>query len=153
MNKKILVLLSVIAGFMSCSDCSEITVNQVPMKWQYDVPATRYWESLPIGTGRFVAMIPGALGHEVIAFNDETLWTGGPYNPNPPDGPATLEKVRKLVFDRKYAEANDEAWNLGYPGRRFSEAVGNLKPVSKERLSEIKKSYEFLKKRSDFYMP
>jgi hypothetical protein len=28
---------------------------------------------LPIGTGRFAAMIPGAPGHEVIAFNDETL--------------------------------------------------------------------------------
>jgi alpha-L-fucosidase 2 len=125
--KKILVLL-VIVGFMSCSDRSEIAVNQVPMKWQYDVPATKYWESLPIGTGRFVAMIPGALGHEVIAFNDETLWTGGPHNPNPPDGPATLEKVRKLIFDRKYAEANDEAWNLGYPGRhvQFYQPMGRL---------------------------
>ncbi|MDR1223871.1 MAG: glycoside hydrolase family 95 protein, partial [Tannerella sp.] len=126
--KRILVLLLAIAGFISCDDRSEITVNQVPMKWQYDVPATKYWESLPIGTGRFVAMIPGAIDHEVIAFNDETLWTGGPYNPNPSDGPATLEKVRKLVFDRKYAEAHEEAWNLGYPDRhvQFYQAMGRL---------------------------
>ncbi|MDR1223848.1 MAG: glycoside hydrolase family 95 protein, partial [Tannerella sp.] len=128
MKKKILVLLSVIAGFISCSDRSEITVNQVPMKWQYDVPATKYWEGLPIGTGRFAAMIPGALGHEVIAFNDETLWTGGPYNPNPPDGPEVLRKVRELIFAKKYAEAHKEAWNLGYPGRhvQFYQAMGRL---------------------------
>jgi hypothetical protein len=41
----------------------------------------------------------------------------------------------------------------GKDAKRFSKAMENLKPVSKERLSEIKKSYEFLKKRSDFYMP
>jgi hypothetical protein len=41
----------------------------------------------------------------------------------------------------------------GKDAKRFSEAMENLKPVSKKRLSGIKKSYEFLKKRSDFYMP
>ncbi|MDR1120093.1 MAG: glycoside hydrolase N-terminal domain-containing protein [Dysgonamonadaceae bacterium] len=125
--KKIFILLA-IAGFISCNDRSEITVNQVPMKWQYDTPATKYWEGLPIGTGRFAAMIPGAIDHEVIAFNDETLWTGGPYNPNPPDGPEVLRKVRELIFAKKYAEAHEEAWNLGYPGRhvQFYQPMGRL---------------------------
>jgi alpha-L-fucosidase 2 len=115
-------------AFLSCGNKNEITVNQVPMQWRYDVPATKYWEGLPIGAGRFAAMIPGALGHEVIAFNDETLWTGGPYNPNPPDGPATLKKVRELIFAKKYAEAHAAAWDLGYPGRHVQlyQALGRL---------------------------
>jgi hypothetical protein len=95
--KKIFVLL-VIAGFISCNDRSEIRVNQVPMKWQYDVPATKYWEGLPVGTGRFAAMIPGAIDHEVIAFNDETLWTGGPYNPVREGGPEALGKLREYAL-------------------------------------------------------
>ncbi|MDR1497304.1 MAG: glycoside hydrolase family 95 protein, partial [Puniceicoccales bacterium] len=127
-TKAVIVLLFVLASSCLVFGGESITVNQVPMKWQYDVPATKYWESLPIGTGRFAAMIPGALGHEVIAFNDETLWTGGPYNPNPPDGPEVLRKVRELVFAKKYPEAHKEAWNLGYPGRhvQFYQAMGRL---------------------------
>ncbi|MDR0725588.1 MAG: glycoside hydrolase N-terminal domain-containing protein, partial [Prevotellaceae bacterium] len=89
-----------------------VTVNQVRMNWHYDVPATKYWESLPIGTGRFGAMIPGSIDHEVIAFNDETLWTGGPYNPNNQDGPEILKKIREAAFARNWVETEKEAWKL-----------------------------------------
>ncbi|MDR0692030.1 MAG: hypothetical protein LBF69_03220 [Prevotellaceae bacterium] len=41
----------------------------------------------------------------------------------------------------------------GKDARHFQEAMENLKPVSKERLEEIRKSYEFLKKRTEFYLP
>ncbi|MDR2773683.1 MAG: glycoside hydrolase N-terminal domain-containing protein [Tannerella sp.] len=113
--KKILfnmLALCVSGGFYSCSQENAITVNQVRMNWQYDVLATKYWESLPIGTGRFGAMIPGSVEHEVIAFNDETLWTGGPYNPNNPEGPEILKKVREAAFARNWVEADREAWKL-----------------------------------------
>jgi alpha-L-fucosidase 2 len=98
------------------------------MRWWYDVPATKYWEELPIGTGRFAAMIPGTLGHEVIAFNDETLWTGGPYNPNNLDGPNVLQKVREHAFARDYVNATKEAWNLSSTPRhvQFYQAMGRL---------------------------
>lgn len=105
--------LLALAAFASCSGNSEIAVNQVPMRWWYDVPAAKYWESLPIGTGRFGAMIPGSVGHEVIAFNDETLWTGGPYNPNNPQGPEILKKIRKAAFAHDWVAAHKEAWKLG----------------------------------------
>jgi alpha-L-fucosidase 2 len=118
MTKKIFYwLLAISPAWTSCKDTTEITVNQVSMKWRYEAPATKYWEGLPIGTGRFAAMIPGTPGREVIAFNDETLWTGGPYNPNPPGGPETLKRIRERVFAKDYAGAHDEAWKLGYPGR------------------------------------
>ncbi len=98
----------------SCSSGKElIDVRQLTMEWWYDTPATKYWEGLPIGTGRFGAMIPGAIDHEVIAFNDETLWTGGPYNPNNPEGPEILEKVRQYAFQKNWLAAHDEAYKLG----------------------------------------
>jgi alpha-L-fucosidase 2 len=97
--------------FYSCTP-KELKVNQAPMNWRYDVPATKYWESLPIGTGRFGAMIPGAIEDEVIAFNDETLWTGGPYNPNNPEGAKAIQNIRKFAFEHNWKAANDEAWKL-----------------------------------------
>jgi alpha-L-fucosidase 2 len=110
-NYLLLLVMSVLA-FNSCQDKTEIAVEQIPMLWQYDTPATKYWEGLPIGTGRFVAMIPGATAHEVIAFNDETLWTGGPYNPARKDGPQTIRKIREYAFQRDWKAADDEARNL-----------------------------------------
>jgi alpha-L-fucosidase 2 len=107
---------------------NRIAVNQVPMKWWYDAPATKYWEGLPIGTGRFAAMIPGALGREIIAFNDETLWTGGPYNPNNPNGPKLIKQIRELIFAHEYAKAHKLAWNLnGFPmHEQFYQPMGRL---------------------------
>jgi alpha-L-fucosidase 2 len=127
-KNKILVLLSVIAGFISCGDRSEITVNQIPMKWQYDVPATKYWEGLPVGTGRFVAMIPGNTDTEVIAFSDETLYTGGTYDPNPANGPEALKKVRELIFARAYVNVDKESGKLsGQPMHsQLYQPVGRL---------------------------
>jgi alpha-L-fucosidase 2 len=109
---KLLLALCISIGFYSCTQKNAIIVNQLPMRWHYDVPATKYWESLPIGTGRFGAMIPGAVDNEVIAFNDETLWTGGPYNPNNPQGPETLKRIRKAAFAHNWVEAEKEAWLL-----------------------------------------
>ncbi len=57
------------------------------MSWWYDKPASKYWEGLPIATGRFAAMILGKTSEEQIVLNEETIWSGGPYNPNNPDGP------------------------------------------------------------------
>jgi alpha-L-fucosidase 2 len=115
MKKTLFLFLSAIAGFGLCSCTKEKTsvkVNQVRMNWWYAAPAAKYWESMPVGTGRFGAMIPGAVGEEVIAFNDETLWTGGPYNPNNPQGPEILPRIRKAAFAHNWVEADEEAWKL-----------------------------------------
>jgi alpha-L-fucosidase 2 len=94
---------------MCDTDKQEITVGQIPMVWQYDVPATKYWEGLPIGNGRFCAIVSGSTDNEVMPFNDETLWTGGPYNPAQKDGPETIKKIREYAFRRDWKAADDEA--------------------------------------------
>jgi hypothetical protein len=51
-----LTLLAVCLALTSCGEKPEISVSQVSMKWTYDVPAEKYREGLPIGTGRFASM-------------------------------------------------------------------------------------------------
>lgn len=82
------------------------------MCWWYEKPAEKYWEGLTIGTGRFAAMIEGKVKHEEIFFNDETLWSGGPYNPNA-DGREVLKDIRKLVLSGDYVNATKQSYKLG----------------------------------------
>jgi alpha-L-fucosidase 2 len=129
MNKNCLLLTFVVTGiFAACTNDICLPVNQVGMNWQYDTPAQKFWEGLPIGTGRFGAMIPGAVACEVVAFNDETLWTGGPYNSIRPDGPETVKRVREHAFAKEWRAANDEARRLfGVPATvQFYQPMGRL---------------------------
>jgi len=113
MQIKIIVL--VCFGFAVQSLCSQDKnegILQDEMSWWYNKPATKYWEGLPIGTGRFAGMVLGKTSDEVIPFNDETLWTGGPYNPNNPDGPEIVKDIRKFVLEKDWIAADKEAEKL-----------------------------------------
>ena len=68
--------------------------------------ATAEWvKALPIGNGRLGAMIFGGVVNERLQLNEDTLWAGGPYNPDNPDAPAALPEVRRLLFAGNYADA------------------------------------------------
>jgi len=71
----------------------------------YQRPATEWVEALPVGNGRLGAMVWGGLAHERLQLNEDTLYAGGPYDATNPKALATLPKVRQLVFDGRYAEA------------------------------------------------
>jgi alpha-L-fucosidase 2 len=60
---------------------------------------------LPIGNGRLGAMIFGGVNQEHLQLNEDTLWAGGPYDPNNPRARTALPKVRQLIFDGQYDEA------------------------------------------------
>ena len=87
-----------------------------PLAWWYRSPATKFWEGLPLGTGRFAAMVFGRARDEIIPFNDETLWTGQPNNPVNPNGLKALPEIRRLTLAGQFAEATALATNLlSYP--------------------------------------
>jgi alpha-L-fucosidase 2 len=87
-----------------------------PMAWWYRTPATKFWEGVPIATGRFAAMPYGRVRDEVIPFNDETLWTGSPYDPVNPKALPSLPKIRQLLAEENFGEAAELANNLlSYP--------------------------------------
>ncbi len=71
----------------------------------YLQPAARWVEALPIGNGRIGAMVFGGAARERLQLNEDTLWTGGPYDPVNPAARGALAEVRALVFAGRYAEA------------------------------------------------
>src|SRR5689334_7494554 len=67
---------------------------------------TAEWvRALPVGNGRLGAMVFGGVVHERLQLNQDTLWAGRPYDPVNPDAKAALPEVRRLLAERKYADA------------------------------------------------
>ncbi len=79
------------------------------MKLYYNKPAKKWIRAMPIGNGRLGAMIFGGIKNEVLQLNEDTMYSGIPYDPINPYAYAYLDKVRQLVFEGKYAEADKMA--------------------------------------------
>jgi alpha-L-fucosidase 2 len=77
------------------------------LKLWYNQPAKQWVEALPIGNGRLGAMVFGNPSKEVIQLNENTVWGGQPYRNDNPEAKEALPKVRKLIFEGKYREAQD----------------------------------------------
>ncbi|MCJ7485051.1 MAG: glycoside hydrolase family 95 protein [Candidatus Aminicenantes bacterium] len=73
----------------------------------YSRPARQWIEALPIGNGRLGAMIYGRPEDELIPLNEDTVWSGGPYEPSEPEGPALIPEIQRLIFEGKYRKAQD----------------------------------------------
>ena len=54
-------------------------VGEDALKLWYRRPATRWVEALPLGNGRLGAMVWGGIEHERLQLNEDTLYSGGPY--------------------------------------------------------------------------
>lgn len=95
----------------------------------YRQPASEWTEALPVGNGRIGAMIFGGTAHERLQLNEDTLWTGGPYDPVNPAARAALPEVRRLVAAGRYAEAEAlaDARLMGTPRTQMAyQSVGHL---------------------------
>jgi alpha-L-fucosidase 2 len=77
-----------------------------PLDLWYRRPAVEWEQALPIGNGRLGAMVFGGITEEHITLNEDTLWSGGPYDPTNPEALAALPQARALIFAGKYAEAH-----------------------------------------------
>ncbi|WP_088102024.1 glycoside hydrolase family 95 protein [Halalkalibacter urbisdiaboli] len=76
------------------------------MKLYYKRPAQTWTEALPLGNGRLGAMVFGGVDNEQLQLNEDTLWSGPPENINNPKAKDYLPKIRKLLFEQKYQEAD-----------------------------------------------
>lgn len=101
------------------------------MSWWYDKPASKYWEGMPIATGRFAAMVLGKTSEEQIVLNEETLWSGGPNNPNNPDGPRLIKEMQQCILNQEYLKADSISTQFNSRPMRVQhyQPMGNLNLV------------------------
>ena len=104
-----------------------LSAEQVHKLW-YDSPAQVWTEALPLGNGRLGAMVYGNPASEQIQLNEETIWAGRPNNNANPEAREWIPKIRQLVFEGKYREAQDmctahvkSATNQGMPYQPFGD--------------------------------
>ncbi len=95
----------------------------------YRRPAQKWEEALPIGNGRLGAMVFGGVAQEHLQLNEDTFWTGSPYDPNNPSALKLLPEARRLIFEDKSDEAYHVAEKmLSHPiGQMSYQTVGDLR--------------------------
>lgn len=95
----------------------------------YRHPAQKWEEALPVGNGRLGAMIFGGVDEEVLQLNEDTFWSGGPYDPSHSDALTVLPQVRQLIFEGKAKEATAVADKMmSRPLRQMSyQPIGDLR--------------------------
>ncbi|WP_199619605.1 glycoside hydrolase family 95 protein [Paenibacillus alkalitolerans] len=76
------------------------------MNIQFQSPAVYWTEALPVGNGRLGAMVFGGVEKERIALNEDTLWSGYPKDWNNPGAKEVLPRIRELIAQEKYGEAD-----------------------------------------------
>lgn len=100
-----------------------------PLTLWYRQPAKVWTEALAIGNGRLGAMVFGGVARERLQLNEDTLWSGGPYNPVNPEARDALPQVRSLIAEGRYAEVEAlvNAKAMARPLRQMSyQTLGDL---------------------------
>ena len=118
----------IITSILFCT-CSAIVVNAQAHKLWYSQPASHWLEALPVGNSHLGAMVYGKTDVEEIQLNEETFWSGSPYNNNSPEAKAHLQEVRDSIFAGKEMAAHkiiDKYFFKGPHGMRFL-PMGSLK--------------------------
>ena len=109
--------------------CCYLSGNAQNHRLWYSRPATSWVEALPIGNSHLGAMVYGDADTEDIQLNEETFWSGSPYNNNSKTALEHLQEVRQLIFDGKEKEAHkvlDQHFVPGPHGMRYL-PLGNVR--------------------------
>jgi alpha-L-fucosidase 2 len=104
------ILLALISGLLLISAQAVRAEQDLGSEPVYRIwsrrPAQLWTEAYPIGNGRLGGMVFGGIVQDRIQLNEESIWTGGPYEPKLlGSGAGGLPEVRRLIFAREYQEA------------------------------------------------
>jgi len=116
-NKKVYLLTVVLLMFSSVQaqqknytgKKNNVTDNSGRYKLWYNQPAKNWNEALPLGNGFIGGMVFGEVKNERIQLNESTIWGGGPNNTIDPNARPYINDVRRLLAEKKYAEAQELA--------------------------------------------
>jgi len=101
--KKLFVIIALV--LLVIAACHKPAEGQ--LKLWYNQPAKNWNEALPLGNGRLGAMVFGNPVNERIQLNENTLYSGSPNRNDNPNAKEALPKVRQLIFEGKFKEAQD----------------------------------------------
>ena len=100
-----------------------------PLSLWYERPASHWEEAMPVGNGRLGAMVYGGVGKEIIQLNEESIWAGPPVPEISGNASTTIDQVRTLLFEGKYAEAQKLQQSIMAP---------RISPRSYQTLGELR---------------
>jgi alpha-L-fucosidase 2 len=101
------------------------------LKIWFNRPAETWNDALPVGNGSLGAMVFGNVENERLELNEESVWTGGERWDANPNALKTLPKVRQLLFEGKFKEAESLAqkgilnYKPGNPAASY-QALGDI---------------------------
>ncbi len=113
--------MKTVISLILCTAAAAAVQAQQHKLW-YSQPARHWLEALPIGNSHLGGMVYGGIDTEEIQLNEETFWSGSPYNNNAPEAKEHLQEVRELIFEEKEKEAHallDRHFVKGPHGMRF----------------------------------
>jgi alpha-L-fucosidase 2 len=132
----VLTRLPAMAGPFTRADLPAISAGIGDLTLKYLQPASRWTEALPIGNGRLGAMVWGGAASERLDLNEDTLWSGEPYDNLNPDGLKALPEIRRLLLvgnDKEAQRLVERDMNGKY--NESYQPLGDLKidfPISSE---------------------
>ncbi|MBO4754094.1 MAG: glycoside hydrolase family 95 protein [Bacteroidales bacterium] len=131
-NLKFLILTTSLLAVTAVGLSQQLPLQNHHLMW-YDRPAVLWTEALPLGDGRLGAMMFGNPLQERLQLNEETLWAGNPNNNYNPEAAEWIPKIRELVFQGRYREAQDlctryvkSPTNQGMPYQPFGDLFVNF---------------------------
>jgi alpha-L-fucosidase 2 len=110
MNPKLLLIVASASALMGTSLAA--AVASAPSRrsaltlWSRQ-EARRWTEALSIGNGRLGGMVLGGVREERISLNEDTFWSGEPYDNLNPKGLTSLPGIRRLLVKGRHEQAQD----------------------------------------------
>jgi alpha-L-fucosidase 2 len=95
------ILLALQCGVRNAS----AQTNDRELKLWFNQPAKEWNEALPVGNGRLGAMVFGNVHVERLQLNESSVWSGREDDFVNPLAKKSLSKIRQLLFEGKYSEA------------------------------------------------
>ncbi|EFH83389.1 glycoside hydrolase family 95 protein [Ktedonobacter racemifer] len=113
---------------------ARVLQDKPPLKLWYRQPATQWLEALPVGNGHLGAMVHGGISEEVLQLNEDTLWSGEPYDTDNPDAVTHLPELRRLILEeRDYVAAQELAHRMQGPYNESYQPLGYVRLKFEQR--------------------
>src|SRR5699024_1692068 len=78
---------------------------QDDLKLWYNQPSEAWTDALPLGNGRLGAMVYGIVTSDTIQINEDTFWSGSPYQNINPNASKYLKTIQEHIANENYVDA------------------------------------------------